>query len=164
MSFARSSAEPPITSVSPTATRTGGAIVATISAVIGARDERMHAASALRSLFVRSAKARNVRAVGLVTSSMLSSFERPRNRPRSGHAADHIDAEPAEHEAHDAIRMRERQKRGNARAHRIADDVRARDAEMIEQAAAVFRHQRRTVVGQFDKASGSRHDPGCRTR
>ena len=59
------------TSVSPTAIKMGAVIDETISAVMGARDERMQAASALRSLFVCSANARNVRAAGLVTSSML---------------------------------------------------------------------------------------------
>ena len=50
-----------------------------ISAEIGARDDRMQAASALRSLFVCSANARNVRAAGFVTSSMLGLRARARS-------------------------------------------------------------------------------------
>ena len=138
-----------MTSFSPTATKTGGWIVATISAVIGARDERMHAARAFRSLFVCSAKARNVRAAGFVTSSMLSASSDAGDRAGSGHAADHAETEAAENEPLDAIRVSERQERSNARAHRVADDVRTRDAEMIEQATCVFRHQRRAIVRQL---------------
>ena len=76
-------------------------------------------------------------------------FEGPGDWPGSGHSADHAETEAAENQAPDPIRMRESQKRGNARAHGIADDMRTRDAEMIEQAAAVFRHQRRPIVGQL---------------
>ena len=67
----------------------------------------MQAASALRSLPVCSAKARNVRAVGFFTSSMLCRLERARDRPGAGNAAHHVDAETAEHEAADAVRMGE---------------------------------------------------------
>ena len=76
-------------------------------------------------------------------------LERPRDRPRPGHAPHHIDAEPAENDMIDAIGMRQRQECGNARTHRIADDMRSRDAEMVEQPPAVFGHQRGTVIRQF---------------
>ena len=116
------------------------------SAVIGARAERMQAASALRSLLVCSAKARKVRAVGLVTSSMLSASSACAIGPGAGHAAHHVEAEAAEHEAAHACRMRQGEKRGDARAHRVADDVRALEPEVVEQAARVLRHDRRAVV------------------
>ena len=138
-----------MTSFSPTATKTGGWIVATISAVIGARDERMHAARAFRSLFVCSAKARNVRAVGLVTSSMLSASRDRAIGPVPAMPRTMLKPRPPKTRRPTRSGCVERQKRGNARAHRIADDMRTRDAEMIEQAASVFRHQRRAIVGQL---------------
>ena len=46
-------------------------------------------------------------------------------------------------------RMLEREERGDARAHRIAHDVGALDAEMIEQRAHVLRHAVGVIVGRI---------------
>ena len=52
---------------------------------------------------------------------------------------------PARISAAHALGMRKREKRGDARAHRIAHHVGAGDAEMVEQAARVLGHRRRAV-------------------
>ena len=105
----------------------------------------MHAASALRSLRVCSANARNVRAVGLVTWSMLSASSARATGPVPATPRTMLIAEAAEHEAAHALGMRKRKERRDARAHRIADDVRALDLQMVQQPARIFRHQRRAV-------------------
>jgi len=62
-------AEPAISSLVPTAIRTGTSIPAASCDVMSRREPRRHAASARRSDRVWSAKARNVRPTGSVTSS-----------------------------------------------------------------------------------------------
>jgi len=69
MIFPSAAAEPAISSLVPTAIRTGTPIPAASSDVISRREPRRQAASARRSERVWSAKARNVRPTGSVTSS-----------------------------------------------------------------------------------------------
>ena len=105
----------------------------------------MQAASALRSLPVFSAKARKVRAVALLTSSMLSASSACAIGAGSRHRPHHVAAEPGEDGAAHALGVLKRQERGDARAHRIAHHIGPGDAQMIEQAARVLGHQRRAV-------------------
>ena len=70
-------ASPATSSFSPATTSTGAVILANSSTVILSREARMQAASAFRSLFVCSAKRRNARAAGSLTSS-LPGASRPR--------------------------------------------------------------------------------------
>ncbi|KRR14777.1 hypothetical protein CQ12_29865 [Bradyrhizobium jicamae] len=69
MIFPSAAAEPAISSLVPTAISTGTPIPAASSDVISRREPRRQAASARRSERVWSAKARNVRPTGSVTSS-----------------------------------------------------------------------------------------------
>jgi len=69
MIFPSAAAEPAISSLVPTAIRTGTPIPAASSDVIKRREPRRQAASARRSERVWSAKARKVRPTGSVTSS-----------------------------------------------------------------------------------------------
>ena len=133
-------------SLVPTATSTGRARCR-CSRVNIWREPRMQAASASRSDLVcrrrrgtagpadRSTSASE----GASSASAMLSGSR-RRRPGA--------AEPAETPrapAPDAPR----QKGGDARAHRIAHDVGARDAEMIEQRAHVVRHLAGVIVGRI---------------
>ena len=113
------------------------------------REPRMQAASAWRSDLVCSAKARNMRPIGSVTSSsdgassasaMLAGSPPPSTR--------WMPSPPRMARAH-ARGMREREEGGDARAHRIAHDIGARDAEMIEQRAHVLRHVARVIGGRI---------------
>ena len=70
---------------------------------------------------------------------------------------------PSTARAH-ALRMRERQERGDARAHRIAHHVGARDVEMIEQRAHVLRHAARCDRRPDRRAWSMRRGRDCRAR
>ena len=115
----------------PTATSTGTRMAATSSRDSVCREPRMHAASALRSDLVCSAKARKVRPNGSCTSASDGASIASATRGRQRLALHQIDAEPAEDRAAHALRMRERHEGGDARTHGIPHDVGALDIEMI---------------------------------
>ena len=60
---------------------------------------------------------------------------------RQADAVDQMDAEAAENGGADALPGAAGQERGDARAHRIAHDVGARDPEVIHQRRALLRHR-----------------------
>ena len=124
----------------------------------------MQAASALRSDLVCSAKARNVRPCGSLHVRERRRFERIRDRFRQPDAIHQPDAEAAEDDAARARRMRERQERRDARAHRIAHDVGARDVEMIEQRADVLGHDGAVIGGGVVELGRKRRGRDCRAR
>ena len=125
---ASSEAEPPTTSSSPTATSTGQRSPA--QRLGGDRRARRADAGGERlEIALRLLGEGAERARGLVLHVVdARRLERIGDRPGAGHAAHHVDAEPAEDEARDPLGMGEGEKRGDARAHRVADHVGARDA------------------------------------
>ena len=148
-SAASSGAEPATSSLLPTATSTGSLSLAQSSRDSVWREPRIQAASALRSDLVCSAKARNVRPCWSLHVGERRRLERVRDRFRQPDTVDQPAAEPAEHDTAHAIRMRQRQKRRDARAHRIAHHVGARDIEMIEQRPHVLGHHGAVIGGRI---------------
>ena len=141
----------------------------------------MQAASALRSLPVCSAKARKLRAVSLVTSSMRGASSARAIGPVPTMPRTRLMPAPAQDQAAHPLRMSEREKHGDARAHRIAHHIGAVDAEMVEQAARILGHGRRAIAARIvellassmpaivegdDAAAGlaSACDPACASR
>src|SRR5262245_10882943 len=72
-----------------------------------------------------------------------------RDRTRARHAAHHVDAETAENEARDSLRMLEREEGSDSRTHRVADHMRLRNREMVEQASRILGHERRPILGEL---------------
>ena len=114
---------------------------------------------------VCSAKARNVRPCGSVTSAsdgassasaMLSGRPTPSTRC--------MPSPPSTTRAH-ARRMRERQERRDARAHRIAHDVGARGCRDDRAARATsLGHDGGVIVGRIVELGRLRRGRGCRAR
>ena len=161
---ASSCAEPATSSLVPTATSTGTSIAAHLSRDSVCREPRMQAASAFRSDLVCSAKARNVRPNGSRTSASDGASSASAIDAGSADAVDQADAQSAEDRAAHPLRMRERQERGDAGAHRIAHDVGARDIQMIEQRAHVLRHDGAVIGGRIVELGSMRRARDCRAR
>ena len=111
-----------------------------------------------------SAKARNVRPCGSVTSAsdgassasaMLSGRPTPSTRC--------MPSPPSTIGAH-ALRVLQRQECGDPRAHRIAHDVGAADAEMIHQRPHVLGHLVGVIVGRIVELARTGRGRGCRAR
>ena len=116
----------------------------------------MQAASALRSDLVCSAKLRNERPTGCVTSASdgaSSAATMVCARPVLWPSTRLTPRPPRIAERTRAGWLRQREG-GDARAHRIAHDVGALDAEMIEQRAHIVRHQRHRIVGGIVQLAG----------
>ena len=120
----------------------------------------MRAASAALERLARAADAggeRDAIALGLLGEGAEHALHRVGQRverrrlhrvgdaERQADALDQPVAEPAEDQPANALRMGEREEGGDARPHRIAHRVGPLDAEMVEQARRVGRHQRRMV-------------------
>ena len=83
----------------------------------------MQAASALRSLFVWSAKTAKSEGIRIGDRRRIVGQQRRRDRLRVAQAGDHVRAKSREDGASHALRMRKPKKRRDARAHGIANDV-----------------------------------------
>ena len=136
ISGASSCGEPAMWSLVPTAISVGAGSARPRARDRFWREPRMQAASALRSLLVCSAKARNMRSVGSVSIVERGRLHGIGDAERQARAFDEVDAEPAEQERAHALGMVERQSGRDARAHRVAHHVGPVDAEMVEQAPA----------------------------
>ena len=124
----------------------------------------MQAASARRSDLVWSAKARNVRPCGSVTSA--SDGASSASAMLSGKPTPSTSWMPSPPSTIERTRsgMLEREERGDARAHRIAHDVGAVDAEMIEQRAHVVGHCGRCDSRPDRRAWSTGRARDCRAR
>src|SRR5882724_6158937 len=141
----KAAAEPAISSDVPTAISTGTVIAAASSLVISRREPRRHAASARRSERVWSAKARNVRPTGSVTSS--SDDASSATDAFTGAAAlDQTHPDAAENRRPEPLRLALRQPGRHPPAERIAHDVGALDVQMIHQRADIAGHRTDVIL------------------
>ena len=140
------------------------AIEATSSSVSVWRDPRMQAASALRSLFVCSAKARNMRCIGIGQFVERGRLHGVRDAQRQADPVTRLDRRARRGAASDPRRVDEREMRRDPRAHRIAHDVGARDAEMVEKPARIPGHDRRNCSPPGGRAFRFGHGRDCRAR
>ena len=111
------------------------------------REPRMQAASAARSLFVRSAKARNRRCAG--SARLSSDGASSASAIASGNPASRVSRSPIPpriERAH-ALRLGEREEARDPRPHRIAHHVGALDPQMLKQIGRVLGHQFGAIVG-----------------
>jgi hypothetical protein len=96
---------------------------------------------------VASAKARNIRCVGVDEPGERGRLHRLGNGKRKPGAIDKMMAETAEDHRPHAARMSFGKKGGDPRAHRIAHHIGRLYAEIIEKRASVFRHLLHGVGG-----------------
>ena len=165
ISAASLSAGPAMSSLLPTAISTGMRICATCSRVSVWREPRMQAASARRSDFVCSAKARNMRPVRIGNVGERRRLQCKRNVFRQAGAVHELVAEPAENgRARTRSGCVERKKGGVARAHRITHHVGAIDRQVIEQRAHVLGHDARSDSRPDHRACRIARARDCRAR